>query len=77
MTRAILALCLLAACDNASVSSVATRDLRSILLDETQYMRLRPGLCVGYFWASDHNGTSATGGPVVFVVPCDLLSEKP
>lgn len=50
--------------------------LRDIILTKTQYMRVSDGLCVGYFWARDGSGQSAVGGPVVFVVPCELLTEK-
>lgn len=75
---ALLLMLTLSACDdcNTRVDPDSTDSLGQ-LLSQARYMRLRPGLCVGYFWANQGAGDNRTGGAVVFTVPCDVLVEKP
>jgi hypothetical protein len=78
MWKIIALLLAAAACSQpAKTDGEDTKVLGDIIKTETQYLKLRDGVCVGYFWArSDGTASYATGGAVVFPVPCDVLVEK-
>lgn len=68
-----LAILLLACCSKTNAHSERTSELQDVLLNELHFLRLpQTGRCYAYAWIRDSDWDNATGGAVVFEVPCEI-----